>query len=119
MKLTRELAPADRYLYDFKHCTYAKGWAQLDTGQDASYFGTWINPTTLQIFNYCEGDTCLTECDDTAELQAEVERIKQWNIEQGHRFLGIDPGFDGKPVQATLLGAGLQQYFHGWAGVAA
>jgi hypothetical protein len=48
--LTRDFAPADRYLYDFKLLTSGKGWAQLDTRQDASYYGTWINPTKRQIF---------------------------------------------------------------------
>lgn len=35
---------SDRYKYDFRLCTSANGWAQLDTKQDASYFGNWINP---------------------------------------------------------------------------
>jgi hypothetical protein len=102
---------ADRYKYDFLNCTYAKGWAQLDTSQDASYFGQWINPELLQIFSYCEGDTCLLSFDSAAELSAEVESIKQWNEEQGLRFLGIDPGF-GETMKANLLAAGLGQYFH-------
>ena len=38
MKITREFAPADRYVYDFGLCSYEKGWAQVDTAQDASYF---------------------------------------------------------------------------------
>ena len=45
MKITREFCPGDRYVYDFGLCTYEKGWAQVDTAQDASYFGTWANPT--------------------------------------------------------------------------
>ncbi len=40
MKITREFAPADRYTYDFGLCSYENGWAQVDTAQDASYFGT-------------------------------------------------------------------------------
>ena len=38
MKITREFCPGDRYLYDFGLCSYKKGWAQVDTAQDASYF---------------------------------------------------------------------------------
>jgi hypothetical protein len=53
MKITREFAPADRYLYDFGLCSNASSWAQVDTAQDASYFGTWANPTWLPISNYC------------------------------------------------------------------
>ena len=59
MKITREFCPGDRYVYDFGLCSYENGWAQVDTAQDASYFGTWANPTRLMIFSYCEGDTTL------------------------------------------------------------
>ena len=75
MKITREFAPADRYLYDFGLCSYANGWAQVDTAQDASYFGTWANPTRLLIFNYCEGDTTLHE----AETPEEFADPRQFN----------------------------------------
>ena len=50
MKITREFGPGDRYVYDFGLCSYENGWAQVDTAQDASYFGTWANPTRLMIF---------------------------------------------------------------------
>ena len=50
MKTTRAFAPADRCVYDFGPCSTANDWAQIDTAQDASYFGTWANPTKLMIF---------------------------------------------------------------------
>lgn len=103
--------PADRYLYDFKVLTIAKGWAQIDTDQDASYFGQWISPTRLEIFAYVEGDCILTKCADAAELQSEIARMKQWNIDQGHRFMGIDPGFS-EPLKDALIAAGLLEYLH-------
>ena len=52
MKITRELCPGDRYTYDFGLCSYENGWAQVDTAQDASYFGTWANPTRLMILSF-------------------------------------------------------------------
>ena len=61
MKITHEFCPGDRYTYDFGLCSFENGWAQIDTAQDASYFGTWANPTRLMIFSYCEGDTTLKE----------------------------------------------------------
>ena len=94
MKTTREFAPGDRYRYDFKTCTTGKGWAQVDTSQDASYFGTWANPFELKVFNYCEGDLCLQECESVDEFVAELNSIKKWNEDNGHRFFGIDPGFN-------------------------
>ncbi len=104
---------ADRYKYDFNLCTYANGWAQLDTSQDASYFGKWINPSTRQILTYCEGDVTVTTVDTDEELVAEVAEIKAWNEQQGHRFIGIDPGFDESPIRRRLEAAGLKEYFSG------
>lgn len=94
MKITRQFAPADRYLYDFGACSYANGFAQIDTAQDASYFGTWANPTTLVVFTYCEGDTTHQQCVSIEECVAELRRIDAWNIENGHGPARIDPGFD-------------------------
>ena len=115
MKVTNSFAPADRYLYDFRLCTYEKGWAQLDTRQDAGYYGTWINPTERKILNYCEGDIYLTECETDAELVAAVESIKTWNNENGSNgFKGIDPGWSGVEGEMgqRLVAAGLGGYLH-------
>ena len=94
MKITREFAPADRYLYDFGLCSYANGWAQVDTAQDASYFGTWANPTQLLIFNYCEGDTTLKKAESPEDFVTELREIDAWNRAQGYGLAPIDPGYD-------------------------
>jgi hypothetical protein len=86
-----EFSPADRYLYDFRVCTYANGWAQIDTRQDASYYGTWTNPTTREIFCYCEGDTTLIRCSTDDEYRDELRAVIDWNKSAGY-WLGIDPG---------------------------
>ncbi len=115
--IKRDFSPADRYLYDFKILTIEKGWAQLDTRQDASYYGTWINPANRSIFCYCEGDLILTQCDSDSELLAEVSRIAQWNAEQGYRPfsngqpIGIDPGFN-EQLKTACITAGLMEYLH-------
>ncbi len=111
MKQTKEFAPADRYLYDFGMCTSTKGWAQIDTSQDASYYGTWCNPFKRYVFSYCEGDTCLTECDNDAEFITEIRTIKQWNDNNGYKFLGIDPGFN-ESLMAKLRDLGLGDLLH-------
>jgi hypothetical protein len=112
MNIIRGFNPmTDRYEFDFGRCSYAKGFAQLDTGQDASYFGTWINPDEKVIVNYCEGDITKTECETAKELVEEVERIKVWNNEMGHRFLGIDPGLS-ETMKAKFEAAGLGGYLH-------
>ena len=112
MTRQREFAPSDRYRYDFKYCSSANGWAQIDTRSDASYFGQWVNPTTRQLFSYCEGDTCLTTCDDDAELVAEMTNIRDWHNEQEPGgFRGIDPGFN-VDLQRALIAAGLGGFAH-------
>jgi hypothetical protein len=110
-KITRDFTPADRYLYDFGPCTTAKGWAQIDTSQDASYFGQWVNPARRLVFSYVEGDCILVSLDTDEELRAEFAEMKQWNETQGYRFMGIDPGFNPE-LKTALVSAGLQEYIH-------
>lgn len=104
----------DRYAFDFRRCTYERGWAQIDTSQDASYFGQWISPQERKILSYCEGDITVTTCIDDAEMVSQIAEMQQWNVAQGHRFLGIDPGL-GERMQADLVAAGLAEYLHGGA----
>jgi hypothetical protein len=102
----QEFEPADRYVYDFGLLTYAKGWAQIDTRQDASYYGTWTSPTRRELFNYCEGDTTLTRCDTDEEYIAAVRECAEWNKKAGH-WLGIDPGFETHPFREQFTALGL------------
>lgn len=115
--ITREFAPGDRYLYDFKVLTTDKGWAQLDSRQDASYYGHWINPTRREIFGYCEGDTTLTRCETDAELCNELARMAEWNAESGYheyrngKTIAIDSGFN-DDLKAACVAAGISDYLH-------
>jgi hypothetical protein len=81
----------ERYHYDFNTLTYARGWAQMDTRGDASYYGNWVNPERRELFSYCEGDTTLTHCDSDDEFVAELRRAADWHKEN-QTWLGIDPG---------------------------
>ncbi len=111
VKIERSFLPGDRYHYDFGECSSGNGWAQVDTGQDASYYGNWINPKTLQIKTYCEGDVTLVTADTSEELVGEIRRMKSWNDEQGHKFLGIDPGL-GEDLKNDCIAAGLEEFLH-------
>lgn len=82
---------ADRYKYDFGACSTQKGFAQVDTGQDAHYFGTWANPERLIVVCYCEGDVSIERYDSPGEFVAGILEIRRWNEEHGHGFKGIDP----------------------------
>ena len=81
MKTFREFNPTDRYVYDFKLCTTGKGFAQVDTSQDAHYFGTWASPKQLMIVCYLEGDVIIKTADNQQEFADELNNIKQWNEE--------------------------------------
>lgn len=108
--VTHEFAPADRYVYDFRMCTYALGWAQFDTRQDASYYGNWVNPTSREFFSYCEGDTTHSLCETDEEFTATVRAMADWHKEQDC-WLGIDPGFDVN-MKARFVALGLADLLH-------
>ncbi len=110
MTRERSFQPSDRYRFDFGRCSAAKGWAQIDTRQDASYFGQWINPKWRQIISYAEGDVCVTTCADDSEMLGEMEHIRAFHNEND-AFLGIDPGFNAE-LREALLEAGLRGFFH-------
>ena len=79
----------NRYAYDFGLCSSQGDWAQMDTAQDAPWFGQWANPFTRQILCYAEGDRTLIECSTDAELAAELDRIAAFHREND-RWKGID-----------------------------
>lgn len=45
-----------RYAFDNGMCSVSNGFAQVDTTQDASYYGVWTNPSSFKIVSYAEGD---------------------------------------------------------------
>lgn len=77
----------DRYAYDFGPCSADKGWAQIDTTQDASYYGAWARPSRLQTFEFAEGDLTL----QTAESDDEYRELLR-SFESMGCFRGIDDG---------------------------
>ena len=112
MKTIRSsLEYGDRYVFDFDTCTTHNGFAQVDTEQDAWYYGTWANPFTRQIVSYCEGDVTVQQCESPQEFVAEIRKIKQWNEDSGFRFIGIDPGFNSN-LQKKFVALGLLDLLH-------
>ena len=105
-----EFCPGDRYRYDFHLCSTANGWAQFDTGQDAHYFGNWLNPFLRMFFSYVEGDTTTIVCDTDEEFVDLVRDQIGWYREHGG-FRGIDPGFN-KELQQKLEELGLSEFTH-------
>jgi hypothetical protein len=88
---TRSSDPmGDRYKFDFKLCTPENGWAQLDSRQDASYYGNWVNPIKLELMSYCEGDTTLIQCDTADEFKTVLRETIDWHNGQDDRGAKID-----------------------------
>ena len=110
--INREFAPADRYRYDN---VLPGDFAQIDTSQDASYYGNWASAKRRVLFCYCEGDCTTTECDTDEEFRAEILKIKQWHEDNGLRFLGIDPGWaaiSNPDLKQPWIDCGLSDLLH-------
>jgi hypothetical protein len=105
---------AERYQYDFKICTPAKGWAQLDTGQDASYYGNWINPFSFELLCFAEGDLDHTKCDGEEDFARTVRECIAWHKEHGHwdRYSGIDRGISNPAIAEAFERMGLGGFLH-------
>ena len=100
----------DRYHFDFKLCTTAAGWAQVDTRQDASYFGTWTHPTKRETVCYCEGDITHTKCENDEEYVTHLRELVAWNIEN-ETWIGIDP-YGVKEAHERFATLGLTDLLH-------
>jgi len=110
MEIIREFAPSDRYKYDSGMCSEKNGYAQVDTKQDAPYFGTWASPEHLTIVCYCEGDLTITRCDNPTEFVEQVREMQEWN-EKGGYWKGIDPGW-GDKIAPWFVVMGLGDLLH-------
>lgn len=107
MEIIQDFAPADRYVYDFGLCSTKNGFAQVDTSQDASYYGTWASPKRMMTVCYAEGDVIISKCANPQEFIDEIRKCKKWNEDNGYRFIGIDPGFNRSlRMQFEILGLG-------------
>ena len=81
----------NRYSFDFEYCSSKRGWAQLDTVHDASYYGAWANIDELLIVTYIEGDITIIQCDTLNEFREQLYSMNEYEIKGGNR-LRIDPG---------------------------
>jgi hypothetical protein len=99
---------ANRYAFDFEHCRFNDGWAQLDTDQDAECFGNWAHPERLHIVSFVEGDITVIKCDDSEEFREQIEKMASFHLRMDGRFQ-IDPANNSKADWKAL---GLAGYLH-------
>lgn len=99
----------DRYHFDRKY-SENDHWFQVDTRNDASYYGTWCNPAVFAIFSFCEGDTTFTQC-DSRESFIEEMRSCEAHHRQHEGWIGVDLG--GARQDLPLFAAlGLEDLLH-------
>jgi len=103
--------PGDRYQYDFDACSADRGWAQLDTVQDAPWYGNWISPGSKMLLEFCEGDVTLTTCETDAEFSSEVRRVIDRHTAQGTKTPLID-GMCNEGTIARFIDLGLGDLLH-------
>lgn len=100
----REFHPmADRYAFDEGRCAWSKGWVQVDTTQDASYYGTWAHLEDRRILCFAEGDIITTECADAESFAREMRRLHEWSADRGE-WLGVDADTRADAWRAAGLG---------------
>ena len=101
MKITRDFRPlSDRYGFDCGPCSYANGFAQIDTKQDAPWYAQWCSVSARTIVSFCEGDVTTTVCETDAEFAAQLRELAQWNAEAGYGPMKIDAVFHDELRQA-------------------
>ena len=111
MTITREEfgSSADtRYIFDNR---LPSDYAQLDTSEDASWYGNWASAQRLSFVSYCEGDCTITKCDTVEEFKAEFQRFREFCDRLGYVFKGIDPGWM-SPNKDQWHQIGLHEYLH-------
>ena len=89
MKTQKTFCNSDRYVFDFKYCKSSDGYAQLDTKEDAHYFGNWVNFKSLELITYCEGDLTVVKCDNVEEFKQQLLKVVSW-YKDNKSFIGID-----------------------------
>ena len=86
MKVTHKHIDGNRYTYDWGQCSRQAGFAQIDTKEDASYYGNWANPIDLKTVHYVEGDVSEYEFETREEF---VQHIR--DLIDGMDRLGYGP----------------------------
>lgn len=112
MKTTRTFKDTERYEFDTGECSYKNGFAQIDTQQDAPYYGIWTNPWTRETVTYCEGDITFETCESDEEYTELIRKIKAWHDESGWKFHGIDATSFESEMASKFKSIGLEDLLH-------
>lgn len=89
-----------RYFFDFNMDT--SQWIQLDTEQDASYFGNWVIPALLTTVSYVEGDIYVNVAPDEEKFLQLVKDSITWQKDNDY-FIGLDPGLNPSEIVKDFM----------------
>ena len=110
MEIKKSFANCDRFIFDFNYCHFKKGYAQLDTTEDAHYFGNWVNFKSLELITYCEGDITINKCDDVDEFKKQLFKVVTW-YKNNNTYKGIDL-MDSKEIKEDFKKLNLDNSFY-------
>jgi len=105
---TREFAESSRYQYD--GWLLSKGFAQIDSAEDASYYGNWADPVRLILFSYIEGDCQTVQCETETEFKEQIRKVCNW-LRLHSTLYGIDPGIK-QESKDRWIALGLSDLLH-------
>ena len=115
MRVEKAQSPADdRYHYDFT-LTPAKGWAQIDTPEDAAWYGAWVNPQARRMVTYVEGEESAATLEDGEDPAVFGQHVRDYC--QRHETRHGKPGRiddmcrDG--IRSAIIALGLEDCLHG------
>lgn len=106
---TEHTTNGSRYDYDFS--LSSTEWAQVDTPQDASYFGVWVNPFLMRVLTYVEGDSTVLQAETGADLTSYLRRLEALYKESDRELPKIDPGFNDS-LRDEFVRLGLEDMIH-------
>lgn len=82
MKIERSFNP-DLVRYDFDGPLLERGWLQVDTEQDAWYYGNWVNLEQKRFLGFAEGDITDIRFDNDQEMADYLRSFPMLHIDAG------------------------------------
>lgn len=85
----------------------SQGWVRYPSRQDAWYFGQWINPITMEILCYCEGDATMVRCETKDQFRAELKEMASfYGVDRAPCAIGISETVTSAMFDFLFLGKG-------------
>ena len=93
-----------RYVFD-RSLIPTGEWGQMDTAQDAWYYGMWTSPAERRVIEFAEGDISDTVCTTDREYVDAVRAAVEFH-QRNESWKWIDPWRDAVRDSLEKLGLG-------------